>query len=388
MLARAALLVGTLPLVSAVAVELVRCPLKKLEPELVESVPFDTWLGSTTGGGDAVVINDYLNVLYYGEMSVGTPAQKVRVIFDTGSSNLWVPSKTPANSSHNIYSHDKSSTYHANGTTFKIRYGSGPVSGIYSADDIAVGALTLKDFTFAEVNDTSGLGPGYEMGRFDGILGLGWGGISRDGVPTFMRALVDSEQLAEPVFAFYLGDKQPGQFVIGGVDPEHYVGDFHFADVAEDFTAWGPGHWAVALEAVKLGEGLTLTNSKHAIVDSGTSCIVGPRREVNALAAMLGAKAFQGAFAVRCDAALPKVSFTVKGRDLVLDGQDLVEYRAGQMCILALEAMNVPTWVLGMVFMRKYYVQFDWLNKRIGFAFANHANGTAAATATARAEAR
>jgi len=363
-------LLATLPFVAA---ELVRFPLKKREltfNEVAESIHLSaSRLSSPSNDAGGVVVNDYMNAQYYGEITVGTPGQVEQVVFDTGSSNLWVPNKRPWFTSHNLYSHDKSSTYTKNDTVFKIMYGSGPVSGVYSADSVNIGAFKLKDFTFAEVDDTSGLGLGYRIGKFDGILGLGWDSISVGGVPTVMNALVASKQLTQPVFAFYLGNNQPGELVFGGVDSKHYTGDFSFVPLSSET------YWQVALDGVKLG-GAAASSTKQAIVDSGTSLLAGPSADIKAIAAKLNATSVLGKeYIVDCSKDLPDLTFTLAGKDYTLTKTDYILQAAGSQCILGFLGMDVPAphgplWILGDVFMRKYYVQFDWGQKRIGVATA------------------
>lgn len=90
---------------------------------------------------ESEVIKDYANAQYFGSVSIGSPPQTFQVIFDTGSSNLWVPKVgcshcgNPFFGTKSKYDHDKSQTFSQDGGEFNIMYGSGSVSGFFSVDE-------------------------------------------------------------------------------------------------------------------------------------------------------------------------------------------------------------------------------------------------------------
>lgn len=178
----------------------------------------------TSGKAENIVIKDYSNAQYYGEVKIGTPSQKFTVVFDTGSSNLWVPKVDCQNCGYwfinggkNKFDNSKSSSYQADGSDFHIQYGSGDVKGYFSVDTVTLAEdIVVQNQKFAEVQNAGGLGVGYIMGKFDGILGLGFEGLSLGGAATVFKNAIDQGLVNMPVFAFALGDEADGELTIGG----------------------------------------------------------------------------------------------------------------------------------------------------------------------------
>lgn len=101
-------------------------------------------------------VHNFMDAQYYVDIQLGTPPQSFKVVPDTGSSNLWIPSskckfQIPC-ILHNKYSSSESTSYTANGTHFAIQYGSGACDGFLSEDVLTLGGVPIKDQTFAEVH--------------------------------------------------------------------------------------------------------------------------------------------------------------------------------------------------------------------------------------------
>jgi len=333
-------------------------------------------LGASKGNGSAnafVPITDIQDVSYFGELTIGTPPQTFTVIYDTGSSNLWVPTpnaieKAGCGTTHTGFAHDDSTTYGKNCTTAHFNYGSGPVEGFYSEDTVTIGNSVLPAFTFAEMEDVEGLGAAWCQNKFDGICGMAFGALA-DGLPTPMGAMVKANNLGENVFAFYLGHNEPGvsesvnsELVIGGVDKDHYVGELTNVPLISDT------YWSVALDSLKVG-GESLGSATMAIIDSGTSLLMGPQDDVELIMDALGATQQQGTWVVQCDsiASMKNVTFAMGGTDFSLKPMDIVLGQQDGVCILGIQGGN-PFWILGDVFMRAYYVKFDWCGMQLGIA--------------------
>lgn len=101
-----------------------------------------------------------MDAQYYGDIGIGTPPQPFTVVFDTGSSNLWVPSKecklSPACYLHKYFDSSKSSSYAANGTHFNITYGSGAVVGFVGQDTTTLAGLKATNSLFGQITKLEG----------------------------------------------------------------------------------------------------------------------------------------------------------------------------------------------------------------------------------------
>ncbi|CAH8551914.1 unnamed protein product [Schistosoma rodhaini] len=295
-------------------------------------------LTSSKNGIDIEYLENYQNIEYYGEISIGTPPQTFHVIFDTGSPYLWIPSKKcdPSNLAcqlHHKYDSSKSLTYKPNGALFYVQYGTGTASGFLSSDCVHIGSLNIVDQTFGEVINQPG--KVFVNFHFDGIMGMGFQQTSQNSNPTpiFMN-MIKQNLVDKPVFSVYLN-------------------------------------------LISINGEIFCPSGSIALIDTGTALISGPTEKINNINKYLGSiQVSNNEYIVDCNKIpkLPIIEIKINGKSIQLKADDYIVEKVSngsricRTCFIGTDFPSGPLWIFGDVFLRKVYTVFDVGQRRVGIA--------------------
>ncbi|KAF9304965.1 Vacuolar protease A [Mortierella antarctica] len=308
---------------------------------------------------------------YYGQVQIGNPPQSFDVVFDTGSSDLWIPSSKCQEEgclSHQRFVGASSSTYETTNPekSFEIEYGTGEVAGVISEDIITMGDVpSTSPVRFAESLTSSAL---FSRAVFDGVFGLAYQEMSSSGeIPPFL-AMTEQKAMRNGVFGFYMG-KGKGELSLGGYDGSKIAGnEVLWSNVIKK------GYWEIKMQKVKSGNTDILKTPVHAIVDTGTTQIIMPVDLARHLHSKVlpGAKHIHdGIYSLPCNGeGMPTLRFQIEGKYVEVPPSmyTLQEVAPGRcMSGFAGEEVDGTAWILGDVFLRGVYSIFDFDNDRVGF---------------------
>uniref|UniRef100_A0A3Q3IH17 pepsin A n=1 Tax=Monopterus albus TaxID=43700 RepID=A0A3Q3IH17_MONAL len=310
---------------------------------------------------------------YYGVISIGTPPQSFRVIFDTGSSNLWVPSiycSSTACMNHDRYNPGKSSTYKYNGSPLDIRYGTGSMTGFLAYDTVTVGGLPVTNQIFGCSTTEAAF---MQYMRADGILGLAYPRLSASGAtPVFDNMMKEGKFNSVP--AFLHSNSQQGSVVtFGGINPNHYYGPITWIPLSNEL------YWQITVDSVTVnGQVVACNGGCQAIVDTGTSLIVGPQSSISNINSRLGASSQNGDYVVNCNniGQMPNLVFHIHGQQFTLPASAYVSqvilrlpyWLWKRSCRTGFGNGGDSLWILGDVFIRQYYSIFNRAQNMVGLA--------------------
>jgi len=344
------------------------------------------------------MLNALVTGAYLGEVDIGTPPQKFTVVYDTGSSNLWVPDSTctdyktsPSCKIQRRFDNQSSSSFSAGcpmGPAGSLQcglflpYGSGTVLGTISEDTVNVGGLALPTTPFGRVTEEPGPIDEWGAPGFDGILGLAYPVIAMpvgSSLPGPFDEMMSRKLIPSDLFSVYLSSVEndtTSYVAFGSIPSTNYQGTLQ--TVPQDPLQPLLGYWCVSVDAIKVGGQVQpSTSGIIGVVDTGTSLIAGPPAVVNPIIAQINAS-------TDCSNVknLPNISFTISlasgKQDFVLT-PDQYTYRLkgvnGQpdQCQCGLFAFDageglLPLWILGDPFLRSYFAVFDRANNNLQFA--------------------
>ena len=347
------------------------------------------------------------DTFYFANISLGTPAQAIRVSIDTGSSDLWVnvvnstictEHKAAYCASSGAFNAPKSNSVKFVNDLFNVTYADGSgATGNYVTDTLAIGGKTLTDFQF---------GLGLQSTTPQGVFGVGYSGdesivVNSENQKTYNNlplALTDAKLINTPAFSLWLNDldSSTGSILFGGVDTDKYHGDLESVPVlAEDgvYTGFYIALTSVSFAASSSDTAQTSTDGLPAatVLDAGSTISYLPDNIVAAIYEATQAQydENEGVAFVDCSVGTSGgyVNFTFSSPTISVPMSellvDLTESSSGSgsasggftnqngqsVCTLGLApAGDSGINILGDSFLRSAYVVYDLNNNEISLA--------------------
>ncbi|CAD8197251.1 unnamed protein product [Paramecium octaurelia] len=339
---------------------------------------------------ESIKLYNFKNTQYTGEIGLGDQGNKFKVIFDTGSANIWLNSARCNDygcKNHKQYDGSKSSTYEHLGYDLDVEFGTGELMGEINADTAFVGGVKIAKQEFAEIVRENG--DVFAQSDFDGIVGLAYPSMAAYNFNPLFDNIIKQKLLDRNVFSFYFSRQEgsrSSELTFGGWDTDHFQGELHFHNVVNKY------YWLLDADNI-LVNGQDLGLCKHGckvVADTGTSLLTGPSDDLYGLLDTLNID--ENCKNVKD---LPKLTFVLDGINYDLDANDyvmkidsqgnevaydtfassdsFVEMGGNCQCVgsfmpLDIPSPNGPAWILGDTFLSKYYSVYDRDNDRVGFA--------------------
>ncbi|KAG9292388.1 hypothetical protein G9A89_015258 [Geosiphon pyriformis] len=307
---------------------------------------------------------------FHSTIEVGDPGQTFHVLFDTGSTPIWVPYQS-CNTTHAKFISHLSDTYEKIGVPWEIAYADNDTAaGFFAKETITIGRCRVKNQIVSLATVMAGT---FDEEPIDGVFGLGFG-CSIKGKP--YRSMIENMKhqnlITQQRFAVWYGKHESSQFgeiSIGDLNLERFKGRIKYTTMIPN-TA---GDWKIKIDGVSV-LGHRFKKGIEVIVDSGNVGIDLPQSVVDKVHEQISATRkdesgqwfipsignFTGSFAILFNGK----KLTVPFKDLV--GEE-VEDMPGYCCsLLAPQPGEIA--YLGSTFIQNWYTIFDFDNKRIGFA--------------------
>ncbi|KAI8139007.1 aspartic peptidase domain-containing protein [Fennellomyces sp. T-0311] len=338
---------------------------------------------------------------YIIELGIGTPEQKFKVIFDTGSPILWIPSSTCdkkcLGTTSTFKSNDSSTCDIAKDNKLRVHYGSGTVEGDLAHDTVSFQGTKIAN---QSIGLATSVVANLFSGGINGIVGFAPNTATRDFnidgqvIPTPMDNLVAQKIISSNVFSVYF---QPirdhkdintvgGKLALGGLlPPSTYQGQIQWIPQMTDGD-YG-AFWTITMDGLAVGDTKlpTSTNKEKSagIVDTGTTMIILQPEIADSLYKQIKLAEYDthlDLYTVPCNkiGQLPTLAFTFNGVTLKLTPQQYTvpEWQAGYWGV---SKGNCPTYIvggpldgfefiLGQKFLESYVSFYDSNQHRIGFA--------------------